>query len=442
MVGFRMSNLQRIEQIKKLIQTQEKDKNRRTFTVRWKDQNIHLTVIRVDTSFLRYRLENGRTRRKQIEYLQKFPHLPQDLFEDPESKSAQDAQHVILKEMIEEAGLRQDIKDEGQRDPAIITYDGFVVNGNRRLAALREENESNMDCVVLPEDATPKDIYELELYLQMAKETKAPYNWVDELLNIRYGIDILGESNSAIAKKMKHSPQQIQLKIDTLLYIDLFLNWWNKPGQYHLVQDVEQIFGDLAKYTPKLKGHERQTTFRNMVFNLIVDKPETGRVYGYVADLYKNFDSTVAEFSTNISGIVVNVEENAEQKTESKQSSLVDNLFEPSTKYDDPLDAISQVDDVIETTDVPPNIVDVLKKPDSEAKITEAIVEAIETASDKARDKKDKEAAFKAVSEAQRKLQSIRVDSTTLKIKSIRSKLVEIRNKSDELLKKIDAMGE
>ena len=64
-------NLQRIETIKKYIKIQENNSNRHTYTVRWRDENLHLVVIKVETSFLRYNLENGRTRRNQSEYLNK-----------------------------------------------------------------------------------------------------------------------------------------------------------------------------------------------------------------------------------------------------------------------------------------------------------------------------------------------------------------------------------
>ena len=241
-----MSDLQRIEHLRKMVKSQEENPKKHTETVRWRGENYHLSVIRVETSFLRYRLENGRTRRKQIEYLQNNPDAPSDLFNDPESNEAQEAQNIILLDLINEKGLKDDLLTEGQRKPAIITYDGYVLNGNRRLAALKENKIQHMDCVVLPEDSNPKDLYELELDLQMARDTKAEYNWVDVLLHIRYGIEDLKEEKSNLTKKMRLGKKEIESKISMLFLVDLYLDWLNKPKQYHIVGAVdEQAFKEL-----------------------------------------------------------------------------------------------------------------------------------------------------------------------------------------------------
>jgi len=85
--------------------------------------------------------------------------------------------------------LFEDLKSRGQDQPAIITYDGYLVNGNRRTAALKFLGERYIDCVVLPEDTSPKDIYELEQRLQISEDFKEDYHWINELRNIRRGIE-------------------------------------------------------------------------------------------------------------------------------------------------------------------------------------------------------------------------------------------------------------
>ena len=82
----------------------------------------------------------------------------------------------------------QDLINRGQERPAIISYDGYLVNGNRRTAALRYIETSYVDCVVLPENFNKKEIFDLELDLQLSQDFKEPYHWINELIDIEQGI--------------------------------------------------------------------------------------------------------------------------------------------------------------------------------------------------------------------------------------------------------------
>jgi hypothetical protein len=426
-----MNELQRIEHLKKLAEAQGENPDEHTYTVRWRDSDIHPVVIKVDTSFLRYRIESGRTRRKQMEYLEKYPQAPRDLFRDPETDAAQNAQHKILRGMVDKAGLRKDIVNEGQRQPAIITYDGYVLNGNRRLAALRDEGTQYMDCVVLPKDAMPRDLYELELDLQMAKETKAEYNWVDELLHIRYGIDELGEDVSVVAKNMRRKKQEIKSKIGMLHLVDFYLEWLGKPDQHYLVGDKdEQVFGDLEKYTRKLKYPEKQKIFREEVFAMLKDRPSVGRLYGYVKDLFKNFDAIQEKISAGVSDTI-----EVERRKEDDTPDL------GSESPDDPMRALAKNKDTSEEDTILRQVSPIFDTPDSAKESVQNLIDTIQDVDEAEREKSDKNAAFKAIKEAQRKLQGVTIDSTTLEIDAIYANLQEIIRKANELIRRIDDLA-
>jgi hypothetical protein len=427
-----MSELQRIEHLKTLVGVQEDNRDKHTYTVRWRGNDIHLVVITVDTSFLRYRIESGRTRRKQMEYLEKDSQAARDLFVDPETDAAQKAQHKILLGMVDEAGLRKDIMKEGQRQPAIITSDGYVLNGNRRLAALIDEGEQYMDCVVLPKDAIPRDLYELELDLQMAKETKAEYNWADELLHIRYGIDKLGEDESVVAKKMRATKQEIKSKIGMLHLVDFYLEWLGKPNHYYIVGDkAEQVFIELEKFTRKLKDPERQKIAREEVFTILKNPPSEGRLYGHVKDLFKNFDAIQKEISDNVSD-TIEVGERKEGDTPNSGSESTD----------DPMRALAETKDTSEEETVLQRVSPIFNTPDSAEENVQHLVEIIQDVDAGEREKSDRNAAFEAIRVAQRKLQGVTIDSTTLKIDGIYANLQEIIRKANELIRRIDDRAE
>lgn len=428
-----MGELQRIEQLKTLTEAQESNRDKHTYTVRWRGNDVHLVVIRVDTSFLRYRIESGRTRRKQMEYLEKYPQAPRDLFIDPETDATQKAQHKILLGMVDEAGLRKDIMKEGQRQPAIITYDGYVLNGNRRLAALIDEGAQYMDCVVLPKDAIPRDLYELELDLQMARETKAKYDWVDELLHIRHGIDDLGEDESVVAKKMGTNKQEIKHKLGMLYLVDFYLEWLGKPNQHYLVggDKDKQVFIELEKFTKKTKDMERQKIAREEAFTILKNPPSEGRLYGHVKDLFKNFDAIQKKISDNVSDTI----EVAERKEGDTPDSGPESI-------DDPMRALAETKDTSEEETVLQRVSPIFNTPDSAEEHVQHLVEIIQDVDAGEREKSDRNAAFKAIREAQRKLQGVTIDSTTLEIDAICANLQEIIRKANELIRRIDNRAE
>lgn len=427
-----MSRFQRVEYLKKMVEVQEKKNDKHTFNLRWRDENIYPVVIKVETSFLRYRLENGRTRRKQLEYLEKNPGIPKDLFGDPESNEAQEAQHKILLEMIDAEGLNEDIIREGQRDPAIITYDGYVLNGNRRLAVLRKEGTQYMDCVVLPEDADRQNLFQLELDLQMAKETKAPYNWVDELLHIRYGIENLEIRDVIVAKNMRISPQEVRSKLSMLKNVDLYLDWLGTSNQYYRVEDVEQVFIELEKYSKKLKDTEKQRFFRESVFGIIKNPPEEGRLYGHVTKLFNNLDEVVKIVGENINETPTITSEKIEDERKSPSQK---NIFYYSN---DPIVGLAQTNVISEPEPIPTKVTNLFSNPERAKNNVPNIINAIQDADAKSREKKDRKAAYNGVSEALKKLQGITIDSSTLEIDGINKKLQEINRKSIELQKIIE----
>ena len=81
-----------------------------------------------------------------------------------------------------------------QTDPLLILPNGVVLNGNRRLAAMRELFEerpgefptfSQVEVLVLPEGIDGREERRIETRLQMARETRLPYDWISQALVVR-----------------------------------------------------------------------------------------------------------------------------------------------------------------------------------------------------------------------------------------------------------------
>lgn len=248
----------RIALLRERVRVASTASDRTTASVPFRQQHANLVVIQVPIDFPLYNVRSGRTHRAQSEYVDRHG-VPSDFFDDPEDPEVQRAQHELLLDMVDERGLAHDLIARKQRTPIVLTYDGFIIDGNRRIAALKRQGETEyVNAVVLPEDATDAEIYETEVELQMAAETKAPYNWIDEALHVRYGVERLyeqrrpGEALHAVAQRMLKSDADVKLILDKLSLVDLYLDWHGDPGKYHLIPETQggttqQAFTELAQ---------------------------------------------------------------------------------------------------------------------------------------------------------------------------------------------------
>ena len=119
-------------------------------------QNREEIVYMVPLGLLRFRKENGRISSS----VKTFERLTGRL--DPADSEAQDVLRSFLREKDPEKTdeLKQLLLADGQREPGIITADGFLINGNRRKVALdelrckhsSEDRFQTMKVVILPDE--------------------------------------------------------------------------------------------------------------------------------------------------------------------------------------------------------------------------------------------------------------------------------------------------
>lgn len=80
--------------------------------------------------------------------------------------------------------LKASLGQYGQEEPGIVTQSGVLINGNTRCVALRELGKHQIVVAVLPSDAAEADTEAIELVLQLRKEHKRDYSFVNHLLAI------------------------------------------------------------------------------------------------------------------------------------------------------------------------------------------------------------------------------------------------------------------
>ena len=159
-----------------------------TVTVEWRGATWHIPVISMPIELLTYNPDTHRISAQRSTN----PALEKDLEADPYGPSAQGYLHQLLMGdpsnplTVDSSftALKDDLKEHGQSDPGIITRAGVLINGNTRQAALKEIGERNIRVGVLPPDAGHDDIQSIELSLQLRKDHRRDYSFMNFLLAV------------------------------------------------------------------------------------------------------------------------------------------------------------------------------------------------------------------------------------------------------------------
>lgn len=281
----------------------------------YRNSKRKLPVVRLPIHTPIYRMENYRTRTAQLRYIRDNGQNPDFFSKGQENEAAQQVQHELLFEFAKRGRaesitpIYDELRTETQREPLLITAAGLVVNGNRRLAAMRELFTEDsvqfrpygyVDCAVLPSDITPDDIREIEVRLQMRPETKLPYGWVDECLAITELLES-GKQIDHVADLMKKKKREIEHAVQALSEANVYLREWLKePGEYELIEDARQIFHDLAKALNGKEGLAREWS-RRIAWALIEKRKSLDtRVYDYNFSFGERSDEVLASLAMRL----------------------------------------------------------------------------------------------------------------------------------------------
>ena len=218
--------------------------------VKIQDKKVELDVFRLPLTFLFYNVKNGR-------FAKEYHRLQTKLERSLDPKTPEDIKQIekmLLEQNIGKTRLLQNsLRDNGQEEPGIITIDGNVINGNRRMSVLTvlngEPNGSKFGYMYvgrLPDNMEDKDLYKIQLNKQMAKDQKLDYGKINELLFIREGVES-GLSKLEIAEQIGYKEEEIEEKLERLVLIDEYLQYNQTPNQYHILNDQNEHFEEMLK---------------------------------------------------------------------------------------------------------------------------------------------------------------------------------------------------
>ena len=168
---------------------QAKQEDGAKVTVPWRGgEEKHLNVIAVPVNLLYFNPGTHRVRAQRT----LDPKRDAILDTDPWSEEAQDYLRYLLQRKPSDPGkidpdyiaLKEELQTFDQREPGIITPDGVLVDGNTRCAALRDLGKEYIRVGVLPEDTSPDDVNNLELQIQLRRDKRREYSYINQLMAI------------------------------------------------------------------------------------------------------------------------------------------------------------------------------------------------------------------------------------------------------------------
>ncbi len=231
--------------------------------LRYRGETRTEEVYRIPLDFLIYNKYNGRIGSEVLSFERQNGNL--------------DAEKEHDKELIERF-LYESKKDRnqttmtnllinGQQRYGIVTADGIIVDGNRRAMLLNRlfykheelgysfaqvERCQYFLAIILPDDATEKDIQQLETIYQMGEDDKLDYNPIEKYLKCKE-LKRLGFSDQDIAGFMSEEPGQIRKWLEILQLMEAYLDEYEYNGIYTRLEKTEGQFVDLQGYIDSYK---------------------------------------------------------------------------------------------------------------------------------------------------------------------------------------------
>ncbi len=237
--------------------------------LRYRGEAKETIVHKIPLEYLVYNKYNGRIG-TEVKSFEKQSHIlnPEDT----------DDIRQIEKFLYESKKDRNDktmesLQKNTQQRYGIVTADGVIVDGNRRAFLLNKlfrertalgfsyaevEHCQYFLAVILPEDATERDIQQLETIYQMGEDDKLDYNPIEKYLKCS-DLKSLGFTISDIAGFMDEKVGQIEKWISTLELMEKYLESYDYSGIYTRLEKTEGPFVDLDNYLDSYKRHAANT---------------------------------------------------------------------------------------------------------------------------------------------------------------------------------------
>ena len=161
---------------------------------------------------------------------------------------------LLTMDIAQTENLRNDMRRRGQIYPGVISWDGYVINANRRMAILRRLHQEQptgefekLKVIRLSTGIEPKEVWRLEAGAQLSAEMRQPYSPINELLKYREGTNFGFTPEEIAASLYGRTPDEIRQALERLELIEQYLEYIEKPREYVEVRRANERFIEVQK---------------------------------------------------------------------------------------------------------------------------------------------------------------------------------------------------
>lgn len=171
--------------------------------INWRGGEIVLPVVQIDVDAVLLNPHSHRIR----SLLESQPDRGKSIMNNPFTAESQRQIADLLKSTDGFPHIKNALAKDGQQFPGVLTRAGVLVNANTRAVAIRDlrqgQGPAYVKVVVLPADATEKEITLLELELQMERDVKQEYSFTARLLFIEELMTKLSMSTLEVGQRLR-----------------------------------------------------------------------------------------------------------------------------------------------------------------------------------------------------------------------------------------------
>jgi hypothetical protein len=245
-----------------------------------------LEVYRIPLEHLYFNIENGRYADRMIRLRQENPGVHIDASDEKWKEKIEEMLAGEHKDTARDSAafskLIEDIEARDQLRPGVVLRDGGVLDGNRRLAALRRlwkkskntERFRTLEAVILPDETTEEDRWRIEAGLQLGINERWDYSPVNELLKVRQGLRMYEDMIKDRRLPAKESPVRlvtraiygkteadIQEMDSRLRLIDEYLEFIDLPEAYDRIGQSSERFLEASRIVRAAENHSLDPKF-------------------------------------------------------------------------------------------------------------------------------------------------------------------------------------
>lgn len=231
-----------------------------------------------------------------------------------QSENKEDAYKIrkLLLELDENEAkrTRKDIEIRGQWNCGIITDDGYLIDGNRRMSIISKLYEDTglekwkyINVARLEQAISAEELWALEAGIQLGKNEIVRYGPINELLKLREGKKT-GLSEDEIINRLYgyEEKNEIVEKLDRLELIEEYLRFIGTPKKYSKIKNRVEHFINLQNILLECDQQdydlEKILKIKHAVFQLIKEEIPHLELRKIKQMIEKNLDDAIFEIYT------------------------------------------------------------------------------------------------------------------------------------------------